>query len=423
MSSGNYNVKKPKLNKTLKFACHFVIFFCFLFEAPLIGAITTRRVSVAAALLVVFSKRNIVKKLWKTMNQGEFFLSMCGFVFCMIVSLVNGIGLEFQSNYNYFEPVYVVYMILYIIIFAFYSAVVFENAVEFAKVYVAIMIFQSFIVFGSAINTGFRMFLYNNFYFGDGRFGKTIMWGTRVIGMNLHSSSGSIILCTSCVLLIYLYIKENINNLLFIILYIIIMAATMFIGRTGFYIEIVFLLLCFVLNGGIAKKVMSILGVSMLLLVVGVFVFSRLESYVSAYFISWIGEVFNPETRFNTVNAIRDMPMPKMSLEMVFGTNIMFGITPSGELMYSDSGYAKIYCAIGIVGAAVYYLSIFRLYVSAWIQVKTKASKIFLLMLILIAFVLEFKEPFFLKYLYAWMVYVILLFEIKSNIKFTGGWP
>ncbi|MBQ3559422.1 MAG: hypothetical protein IJA07_07930 [Agathobacter sp.] len=410
---GHGSEKKQKLNPFRAFF-HWIFLFCFLFEFPMFGFITSRRLCAVYAICTIFIKSKPTKSLFRSLKVTKILLASFLFMFCICICAINYIGIEMVDSNIYYEIQHFFWQIIYIVIGAFFCVVEFRDLQYFSKLYLSIMFLQSVVTYIAVINKPFRLFIYDNFYFGDNRFESTIQWGTRVMGINLHASLGSIILFTGCALLIYLRLTEKISVSKFVIEYMIILLATFFIGRTGFYLELVFLVLYFLVEKNLIKKFVYFVigGALALFFLQGIL--SQISPTISNILITWVSELFNSETRFNTIGMLAQMEVPRFSQEMIFGTNVTLGITPLGQKMGSDSGYAKVYCAIGIVGAICYYLSYLNIFLATKMK-GNKITKIFLVGLIAVAFVVEYKEPYFQKYVYAFFVFTLLLFNSREE--------
>ena len=395
-----------------------IIIFGFVFEMPILNIITTRRISCLYIILSLLRKNirnNKALLRLKVTVDYELLLSVLGLFICFIICVLNDVVYVHHLENIYFKPHYFVYIFLYIIVFAFWCKEVFADAVEFSKVYMPIMLLQSFVVLIGAISKPFRLLIYNLFYFGDERFETTIQIGTRVGGISLYGATGSMIMCTACILLIYLMINNQIKAQKFYVFYTIITGATAFVGRTGFYIELGLIVLYAIMSNNIKNVVLTSISLALSLVIIEL-ILSVLNPNVSKSIKNWIGEIFHKETRFNTISALLNMKVPPISGEMIFGTNVTVGITPGGAIMGSDSGYARTYCAIGIVGAIIYYSSFCCLFSYGMSKVSGIRNKHYFLFVVLISFIIEIKEPFFRQYIVAWMTLTLMLLPQSTKI-------
>ena len=398
-----------------------VIIFCFLFEMPIFGPITTRMLSCIYAVGYLFIFVTLKNRRGITSIDKRYFIFGMGMIICFMICLVNTIGLTENAGNQYQEPHYYIYIILYTIVFSLFCTEVFNDISDFARVIIPIMLFQSLVIFMSVINTPFRLYIYEHFYFGDDRFDITVNSGTRIIGIALHSATGSLILCCTCFLLVYLVLSKRIKTLPFIILYIIICIATAFIARTGFYIEILLMIVYAFAIKPSFKKLLQFAAILVFAILLLSFILSRINPVVSDIISRWIGEIFTSETRFNTINEISKQSVPRFSSEMIFGTNVILGKTPSGAIMGSDSGYVKTYCSIGVVGALVYYSSFVYFLFNCLNDIMPKSLRMLSVIMIVIAFLIEFKEPFFQKYIFSWFLLTLMKLSEKESCQTEGA--
>lgn len=391
-----------------------IVLFSALFEFPLIGALTSRKLCLAACLIYLFFKRKGCKEIFDNINKARVSIFLACLLICFFISLWNSVSISSFGNNVYIEPYYYLQVIVYTLVFSTSFVLLFRNVKYFAYSYIAIMLFESVVVFIAASDSSFRLMLYDNFYVGDDRFDSTIMWGTRIIGVFLHSSTGSIILAIACILLIYLRFNKSMSVMPFIVFYAIITSATFLIGRTGFYLELALFVLYLFMEKRVSSKVIILIGVAIVLFFVINGVLSGLNSNISNLIFNWATELFNEETRTNTISNLASMSIPPFSLELIFGTNISLGTLPNGELMTSDSGYAKTYCEIGIVGFVFFYVGLSALLTSFKFKFLSRRG-IFISVILLVAFILEIKEPYFLKYVYLIAIFTLLLFVSSES--------
>lgn len=387
-----------------------LIILGFVFEFPVIGPITSRRLSIIIAMTILgISKKTfvVVRKCRLKYVIGP----ILGLLLCMFISSLNNMGQVKVGSNEYFKPWYIIYCICYIVIMSVFVIVAFKDFYEFCTVYLSIMLFQSFVVYIAAVSKDFRLFIYNHFYYGDDRFEQTILNGSRIIGINLQGALGSIILFSGTIILFYLITRKKISDIMFSLCFFVIFGATFFIGRTGLYLEILFLGYYIFLTSNSKKKIINLLVITILTVFVIQFLLVKVNSDVAEFFLRWAGELFFSDTRRRTFDALRNMSIPPLSHETILGTNIMRGISTSGIVISNDSGYIQLYSALGIVGSLIYYLSFMVLYLIPIIRCRDKKLRNFMFLLLCVMFVIEYKEPFIQKYIYSFVAYTIFLNE------------
>lgn len=402
----------------IKYFYHLIIIFGFLFEMPLPGTLTTRRVSCLFAILTLFFKRKELKLFFPKINKIRLTISFFIYFLLMIQIIILSIGIKQNTTSDYIEPWFIIYIILYIPVFALYSVIEFKSVKSFLYVYIGCFIIQTIAVFGAAINTPFRLLLYEIFYFGDDRFAKDIINGTRIMGINLHSSTGSIICSTCIILLTYCYLKNHIKSFVYFLLSTLFISMTVFIGRTGVLIELI--CICYaIIFGSKAHQIKNIFFItifaSILIFTISI-ILDNSDSASSDRLLNWMTASFRSENRNGTLDNINRV-LPPISSEFIFGTTVMRGITSNGIAYDTDSGYIMIYGAVGLIGSFLYYTAFLNLYNIGRIKRNNKNIYWFFVLIIILSYLIEYKEPFMLKYIFSYMILVVTLFSLLENNK------
>lgn len=377
---------------------------------------TSRRISVIIAILTLLYRHKKFRELLTKIRKNKLKESLFALVICAIIVSFNSLGVERNSGSTYFEIWYFVNLILYVPVFAFYCAVEFKNAKSFLYVYAGCFILQAIAVYMAVVDSTVRILLYELFYTGDDRFVDSVAKGTRIMGIALHSSTGSIICSTSIVLATYCYLKHEISMLSFCLLSIVFISTTMFIGRTGLLIEVV----CFIYAFLAENKRNKIGGLifagiaAIIVFYIVVEILSRSDSVFGGEALkNWISEAFNRNGQKNTMDQIVRV-MPPFSSEFILGTSVMNGRTPDGSVFDTDSGYIMIYASLGIVGALFYYLANISLYQITKTKKIDKVIYKYIILLSFLSFAIEYKEPFMLKYVFSFIIVTLSLFNAKE---------
>lgn len=411
MAKGNHLIIKQLIEHIFLF----LILFFFLFELPVISGTTTRRLAIAISLIYLLFR--LKKKDYRNcINSSRIilftiFLSVAALILC-----VNQINVIKNVNYVYLEFHYFLYIYLYILIFSIFCLTAFRDINHFSIVYIVILLIQSIIIFYSLLNDEFRMSLYEHYYAGDDRFEQTVAKGTRIIGIGLHSSMGSVILSTGTFLLVLQKLNNRIGNLLFIISFLTISFSTALIGRTGLLMVVISF--CFYIIYEKNKIHKSINITLLILLTFGIvsYILTVLDPVVAEILSNWITNAFRSEYQNEVASYIFNQGSPPLGVETILGTGVIRGYTPSGSIVNSDSGYLKYYSGIGVVGSFFYYYSLCLLLRSPKISMLKKFEKRLVLLLILTAFIIEYKEPYFQKYILAWFILVVEVLMVKSSL-------
>lgn len=411
-----------KIRKSdIEYVKKLLIMFFWIFEMPIISVFTTRRIIWLIALYMIIKKQNTLSRLIKRNNIYAIIFFSVGMFCCMLQLLVTRIGVNKIAGNNYFEVYLIIIIFCNIILFSLYCLMEYKDVYALYNVYIPIMIFQSIVVYISAVNTKFRLFIYKHFYYGDSRFETAIITGERIMGINLHSATGSLILATACIILIYLAINKKIETYRFILQYAFITGATMFIGRTGFYLEIILLMIYFLFTPGFLKKTVYLLSVAGLSLLAMYFILKNIDGEMSTYLFHWITAIFREKERARNLNIYTSMQKISLTSEMIFGTGIMRGWTPKGVHIDSDSGYVMLLGSIGIIGSVIYYSSFLVLYCMSLPSKKNTKQYLLFIIFIGIAFFIELKEPFSTKSVYYTILYLLQILCVKENCEIKNS--
>lgn len=406
------------LKKLLIFLFRFIVIFGFLFELNFGGSITSRRLSCIIALLTLLIEKKKVRNLLCYINKMQLEKSLFLFFLYTLILFIHYVIVTRNVHYGYMEPWYIVNIILYNYIFALYCVIHFSDIVDFSKVYVTCFCVQTIAVIASIISTDFRLLLFSLFYTGDDRFNSTIEAGTRIMGINLHSATGGMLLGSNAALLIYLIINKKVNNTIFLLLYMITTFTAAFISRTGLLL-CVCLLLSYYAFMGIKKMLRNLCFVSIMSL--GLVyaipnVLSQSDTQSADILIEWMLESFSNEGISKTTSGINQTELPDFTSDLIWGTSMEYGRLSNGAYVKSDSGYVRLILAVGFIGAFFYYMAFIN-YFKIVPYRKDLINKRFMLLLILSSFVLEIKEPFSLKYIYNYIIFTMLLFSLKEYIQ------
>ena len=107
-----------------------IIIFGFLFEFPLMGFFTSRRLSLFLAIIVLIMEKKTLIVI-QACRLKYIVFCIIGLVVCMFISIINGIGETRIAANEYFEPRYILYCIGYIIVMSIFVMVVFRIFYEF----------------------------------------------------------------------------------------------------------------------------------------------------------------------------------------------------------------------------------------------------------------------------------------------------
>lgn len=405
--------------KIVRFLYHLIVLFGFVVEFPLMSGLTTRRFAALIAILTLVLRKEKTKEVLTCVNWSRFKYAMIFFSICLFITLFHSMFPQIDAVFSEggytkaMEFHFYFYIILYIFIFSLFCVVDFESIKDFSSTWICFMLIESLAIYYAAVNYSVRLFFYTYFYTGDDRFSTTIEYGSRIVGIGIHSSIGSVIMSTACILLVFLRLKDQIKQILFVVCYIIIVVATAFIARTGLIIEIVVLLYYGILSGK-TKDIAFNLILPAILSVVGItYILSTIDAAVADKLGEWILGAVDKEY----AGAVLERAKGSGSLmdeNALLGIGILRGRYGIQDF-HTDSGYIMIYTAIGAVGLICYYLAMLFLLLSPKLP-HTPIIRYFYIGILLIPFIIEYKEPYFLNYIFAWFMVTMMLFNAKDTL-------
>lgn len=396
------------IGKILFFVYYFVILFGFLIELPLTWGLTTRRVSLVVALFSIAMKRREFKEVISNINLKRYRLFVFLFFICFCISFFHSLSISTRDDgyTKQFELQFYLYIYLYVFVFSLYCKIVFDSIKSFALIWLPIILIEAGSVFLALSNNTINI-LFTMMFASDDRFEISAEHGSRIVGLGIMGAPGSIVLSTGVILLVLLRYKQVINLLLFYTLFVYIFVATLFVGRTGVVIEVV--TLCFgSLLLGRKRDVFGLVFVGIASLAVLIFIFEGMDSSIAAKFQNWMMGSIDSDSRNHTIDGIVGTGIPLLNgFDMIFGSGIMRGNDGHGGFYDLDSGLIMTLIANGIVGFVCYYYALLNLLLLPKLKITSK-ERYFFLLLISISFIIEFKEPFFLKYFYAWFILAVM---------------
>lgn len=388
--------------------------FGFLIQFPFLG-INTRWISMLIALITLSIRRKELKDYWALINKRNYNRFLYFTLACALISLYQLLEVSVPNGDTYTRQIqllHFVYLYLYVFVFSLYCLIVFKSLKDFALIWLAIIITEALSVF-LAIASPAVNFVFYSLFSGDSRFDLQVTVGTRIFGLGIFASYGSIVLSTGCILLVLIWKRLLLSNIPFIILLALIVVATLFIGRTGVIIEIITLGIGIMLTkrmGGL----FSILFIAFVVLNALSLIFDTMDATIVDNFQEWMMGGFDSERRSNTIEGIAGTGFPPFSSEMLLGLGVMRGLDSHGIFHITDSGYIMVYSAIGVIGFVVYYLSIINLLLVPKRKFY-KSERLFFFLLIIIGFVIEYKEIYSMKYIYTWFILTIMLITARDN--------
>lgn len=373
----------------------FILFF-FEFSVSLFGLSMRRVVFVLCVFLI------LRKQTFKINNRILNAAIVLGVALCFILLYLSYILLVYGNSIVagsiiYF-PTRLIYLYLNIIIFPLLLLVVFGNIWDFFYAQKMVILFQAIISLLGKISNRFALFIYAHFY-SDQALLDGVQRGVRSIAIDCGGATGSVIMFVGCLIIIgellYCTDKKEKNKLL--IQYFLIVAGTMFIARTGFYFEILLLLGygIYTLQKDFRMFKTLMLWFAGVCSVCIIYLLFSKDSYLKQQFMEWTLEIFtNVSGEGSFYAGFFNMPIPRLSWETFRGTGIFFGSTTNQTIMYHDSGYLRIFSALGLPMSILYYGIILWFYLFIAKKIKNKKFRKWMYVFLIFIFVIEIKEPF-----------------------------
>lgn len=408
--------KHFSVSSICRYAYLWLVTFLFVSEFPLAMGFTTRRVALVLALVTLLVKKEQTMAVWKLLkikNVKAFFLLLLGvFLINLIHSLTR---IDYSHAITYSEPWYYAYIVLYILVFSIYCAVEFRNQREFVCVLVGVLLFQTLIVVQGLLDPTFRMYIYENFYAGDDRFEDTVEEGTRLMGIGLVGADGSVKFASAALALMAYKLSSGLKNSLFWLGYSLLIIGTLFVGRTGVLIELALVLVLIIYSENKVRNMLIIAFFSCIVVYSLKTLLSSLDGFVGERILDWLTEGFYSGKRSSINEGILQGGLPPFSVDLIFGTGLDTGYKVGGIRYSSDSGLIRNYVANGIVGFILYYMAIFKLLTALKMNAVPSRIRQFFYVCIAIAFFIEYKEPFMMKYIFPWCIMSCMLLYLKDR--------
>lgn len=399
--------------KRISFAFNCLLLALFLVSQPLPGLGTTRILSGFLVIMLLAIKwRKVRSRILPFVREKNIKTAMGLFAICFFIALIHSVidiggGASYNEN---FMPHYIIYIVLFSFILPLYCLVSFDSLREFVFAWTIIIIIEAIVVIFAVVNHGFAVYVFEHFYDSE-RFVNTVEKGMRIVGIGIAGSSGSIAMSTGFMAISFLYLKQQIPSIVYFTIGIIVLLSTLFVGRTGVLCSIVYFATIFFLRRQ-SMKVYILLSIALFVLLFGV-------NYLLSHtlqgdgLLMWMTEAFQSEAQEEVLNEIYDQYELPFSL---FGTGLTRGKALNGAYCLSDSGYLQSFFAFGVLGFICYYLGAFMMIKGSLKNTHGKIKK-YLLVSMLMAFAIELKEGFFMRYVNTFMVVSLSLFASLDSIK------
>ena len=120
---------------------------------------------------------------------------------------------------------------------------------------------------------------------------------------------------------------------------------------------------------------------------------NEVDGFDAELFTAWIENAFSLEDNA-TSEDLKNMQIPALAFETVFGTGLVTNLALGGNASGHDSGYVQSYYSLGLILASFFYVAYFIFLVSLSKGLKEPL----LYLIIILVFIVEIKEPFIFQY-------------------------
>lgn len=384
---------------------NFILIFNLIYDISFQGIpfITTGRL---AALFLIITSFNKIKLVIKEYN---YFLPII--LLLLLLSLLQSL---YSSDNTQFSRLF------YFILYSLVSSLLITHRIKDLKkiswfLLIAISL-QALILIYAFFNPSIKL-LFSNY----------IVYGANFTAENLYrsfgvtSSSGAALSLTQGLgsgIGFYLISQYKRFNWKALVLTFLCFISTIFVGRTGLVLSLIFLFIYMIASFNIKNSLRYVfIFIFLSSIGVGNIFKNNLESiqgFSTEYFFNWLSEVV--EFRDNkTLNALTyDQPIPDLTLQtLIIGTGTISkeGANTSGH----DSGYVQTYYSLGLLATMLFYLSFFLFMKNNFKSFNKKL----LYSIVFLVLILEAKEPFLFKYTEGFLILTIL-FSYKFYRNFNS---
>lgn len=412
----NYSCQnKIQRKSNLKLLIQGVMLFFFFFDASLLNLPTimsSRKIVFISLVLknIISKKENDLEgskynDIMRTLKKVMIFVT----AYLLFLTIVNNL---FSAGYSTLPRLS--FFLLYTIFGSVLVLKEFENLEQLLKCIVIAMLIQSTIVILQFSFPIVREFLFETFRSsGHISFLRT----GRAAGLGMEGATLSLMFFVgifSCAYLL-LFVKFHLGWCLSLLYF---LMAAFFVGRTGLYVSVIFILfflliMLFKKKSGTLFKIILSLSFSITILsfyLPNIIDMDRIDK-VSI----WAAEIFDYEKEETTLTSLQNMPIPPLTIETFFGTGVHRGYTRSGLFLQNDSGYIQLYSSLGLAVSILFYST---LYVSIFIlihKITNHEIKLFLYFYLFTMMIVEYKEPFILKQIFPLVLLLIIGMVYKDK--------
>lgn len=409
--------KNSIIRKKLSFFLLCVELFFIIFSIhikPFEGIFTLRNIDIGLIVLIsIFSPLKNTFRKTREIDKKWIIGMICLLVYVTILMLMN--SSEMTGHNSALETFNFLIMV---VLLPFFLLKIERDISRWTNAFIVVTLIQALIVIGCFLFPEFKTMIFNMQSWDDD-------WlYYRVSGLGIAGAGGTVYLycgfIANCYYLIYYKSKS-----FYYVSAIVILFATMLVGRTGFYTEVVLLvytLVSFFLfpqktsNTSVITKIISLfIAIAILLFAVN-YINSSLDVNYDMLESSY--SRLNDIVEGNTVKAINSRAIPELTLStLFFGIGYGKGYTFDGTLIWNDSGFVMRYNGFGAIPALISYFLLFWYLISHLKLIKDKSKRYFWIIPILSMFIIEYKEEFIFYLSLPFVIIIFLKLELYNQLS------
>lgn len=402
----------------------YILLFFYLFDAHFAGLgvptfVTSKRVSVILILCLVLTK-NRWKKNLPSGIAGKSYIKLT--ILTMVVLLYSGllrIAIGAGNGIHVFTSLLFFCLTGIVGTFALYC--LFDNLDDFMRALIIVCVVQVIIIcffaFFPSIQVKFDELL------GVVDLNADYRRRGYMTGFACSTSRGVLRLSMGMIGCLYMGFNERKQSVKYLLLFCVIGVTATILARTGFVITFIGILLLLWRNFNYDFKLLiKVLNVLLLLIfiAVGVIVFFDLGDELQVVFKrlihlfenglydSFLRAYLGQNTGSTTI-------IPELMKETIIGTGITSGVSGNGIVVNADGGYVRLYVALGLPMAILFYLNLFFTMLKPVFKIKEhRVVRIYMLFII---WVIGETKEYYLMEGYAIAFYFAMLLLQQKSLK------
>jgi hypothetical protein len=396
----NYlKIHKGYIKDRLEFSLKVIFVFCIIYDIQTVqlGGITSARIAsfLILSYIILFKGFSIDRQLLK-------FIGLCFLLICVSVvqALYSGDSTQ-VARLSYFT--------VYSILISYYFSKFISNQLELYWIFLVACSIQSIILLVSFFNISFKATLASYIAYGGNFEAEKNIY--RAFGLSSTTGAALSLIQSIGVITSILIIKTydvNKKKVVAFIIGFICFCSTLFVGRTGVVVSMfMYMLLLFSSKAVNILKYLPLSGIVLFVMYEVLSIesfFEGIDNFSTEYFFNWVSNAFSIQEN-RTVDALDDMKIPPVTYETIVGTGQIIASNGSNASGH-DSGYIHAYYSLGLFFSFIFYISLFLYTIKLWDR-----KSFFVLVLVLIMFLVEYKEPFIFKYAFPFYLLTILNFQ------------